>query len=92
MQPISRDESLTPDVMLESQAISLTDVVNAIMYLSRLDEIDMERMIRDEAFREAFPFKVGDSSNPGLRRFDEVEEAPARALTDEEYLRFLHGR
>lgn len=70
---------------------SVDEVVEAIVALSRLDEAELAERVASGKLNEMFPFRIRDGETPALRPFSEVEEAPTRALTDEEYLRFLRG-
>ena len=84
---ISSDEELSD----EQRGASLDEVVDAIEALSHLDEAELAKRVASGTLREIFPFRIRDGETPALRPFSDVEEAPARALTDDEYLRFLRG-
>ena len=75
----------------EQRGASVDEVVEAIVALSRLGEAEIAERAASGKLREMFPFRIRDGETPGLRLFSDVEEALARALTDEEYLQFLRG-
>lgn len=70
----------------------LEDVVSAILVLARHDEAELAEIVSAGKLREVFPYKARERAAPAsLGRFDDIEEAPARELTDEEYEDFLRG-
>lgn len=75
----------------EQRGASVDEVVAAIEALSHLDEAELAERAASGKLREMLPFRIRDGETLRLRPFSEVEEAPTRALTDDEYLRFLRG-
>jgi hypothetical protein len=70
----------------------LEDVVRAILVLARRDEAELADIVSEGKLHEVFPFKPRTYAAPAsLGRFDDIKQAPARALTDEEYEDFLRG-
>ena len=72
------------------ESVALGEVVEAIIVLSSLNEVDLADLVSSGALKKRFPFKVSDTEQP-LSRFDDIEEAPSRSLSDVEYQRFLRG-
>ncbi|MBI3376473.1 MAG: hypothetical protein HY017_32555 [Betaproteobacteria bacterium] len=70
----------------------LEDVVRAILVLAKHDEVELANIVNAGELHEVFPFEPRTHAAPAsLGRFDDITEAPARALTDEEYEDFLRG-
>lgn len=82
-------ETLVPAQPLAAgQKLAMRDVVDAILALAELDGSVLSHMAGTGELRQKFPFRVTDEEQH-LSRFDDIEEVPARRLTDDEYRRIL---
>ena len=70
----------------------LLQVTTAIIAMARRSEVDLAELASEGRLKEVFPFKLAEPVPSILENWDDVVEAPARPLTDEEYLNFLRGR
>jgi hypothetical protein len=80
----------TEDVVQERVAV-VDEVVSAIVKIAQMPEAELATRISDGELRSLFPFRVKNDKIPALRRFADIQEAPSRALTDEEYEAFMRG-
>ena len=77
--------------VVKERVAMVDEVVNAIVAIARIPEAELAARISDGDLRSLFPFRAKNDEIPGLRRFADIEEAPSRALTDEEYEAFMRG-
>lgn len=68
----------------------MRDIADAILALADLDESELSRIAGTRELIQKVPFRVTDDAQ-ALSRFEDIKEAPARRLTDEEYRHFLCG-
>lgn len=85
----------------DGRRASSSEIAAAIRRLASFDEVELSELVCEGRLEEAFPFVPDDMEDgssadghgrpPELQRFEDLQEAPARPLTDEEYRKFLKG-
>ena len=70
----------------------LQQVTTAIINMAGCSEIDLSELASEGRLHEVFPFKLAEIGSTTLEKWDDVVEAPARPLTDEDYMKFLRGK
>ena len=76
----------------EPRGASLEELVRAIVELSRLDEGQLVELATKGEIGTVLPYALRPRKTPELESWDEVDEAPGRALSDEEYERWLRDK
>ena len=90
--PKTPGETSNNDAELVISDDLLQRVTAAIINLAGQSEVDLAELASEGRLHEVFPFKLPEPVASTLEKWDAVVEAPARPLTDEEYLKFLLGR
>ena len=77
----------------QQEAITLDNVVETILRLAQYDEVELLKLASENRLSEVIPYRVKqDTAEPLLDDWEQVQEAPARRLTDAEFRKFLKDR
>jgi hypothetical protein len=78
---------------MNSAAVTIEEVVVAILELAKrkLNEEELAELVSAGRLHEVFPYRPQLQVPAVLERWEDVIEAPARELTEEEYRQFLRG-
>lgn len=78
---------------MNSAAVTIEEVVVAILELAKrkLNEEELAELVSAGRLHEVFPYRPRLQVPAVLERWDDIKEAPARELTEEEYRQFLRG-
>jgi hypothetical protein len=79
--------SADPDPIIGDEL--LQQVITAVINMAGRAEVDLAELASEGRLHEVFPFRLRDLGPSTLEKWDDVVEAPARPLSDEEYLKFL---
>lgn len=78
---------------MNSAPVTIEEVVVAILELAKrkLNEEELAELVSAGRLHEVFPYRPRLQVPAVLERWEDIKEAPARELTEEEYRQFLRG-
>lgn len=86
-------EGLTPAEMAHAwhrpREVTLEEVTDAIVHLSRINESTLFALASEGKLWTVFPYAATHDATPEPEAWNDVQEAPGRALSDEEHEKWL---